>query len=246
MADHTPTRFPRLVAIELRKVAVTRSTRWVLISMLAIAVLLAIATMLISKATGSSEASYALELLALTVPVAIGTPIIGVLIATGDWQHREVTTIFSLVPQRSRIFAAKLSAALVLSVALIVAVAVASCVISLVVAPLVGMQWSAGDVGRAVRTLAVAAIFGSLSGAAIGSAVLSAPLSIIIVFVQALVLDAALLLIPGNVGSYFQGSSVTGFLLGDGPFPAAATSAMLWLVTPLVIGYLRNKHREIG
>ena len=44
--------------------------------MLAIGVLLAIAAMLILKATGSVEASYSLELVAPTLPVAIGTPII--------------------------------------------------------------------------------------------------------------------------------------------------------------------------
>jgi hypothetical protein len=96
-----------------------------------------------------------------------------------------------------------------------------------------------------VTILLCATILGSVSGAAISSALLSAPLSMVFIVVQTLLFETLISLIPGGIAPYLQASSLSNAITDGAPAGPALTSLALWILLPLGIGFWRNQTKEV-
>lgn len=115
---------PRLVGVELRKMADTRSGRWLLGAIVAITALI----LVIFYFFAEPESRTFLNLIGITAtPQGFLLPVLGILLITSEWGQRTALTTFTLVPRRGRVVAAKVAAALLLGLAaIIVALALAT------------------------------------------------------------------------------------------------------------------------
>ncbi|MFC4243425.1 hypothetical protein ACFOYW_08570 [Gryllotalpicola reticulitermitis] len=236
----------RLTKLELRKLIVTRSTRTLLISMACIGVLLSAAVELSAVlGSGAPDADFSVALVVLTAPIAIGIPIIGVLVYTSDWQQREIMTMFLLEPRRPRVYLAKLVATVIAGFLVVAAAAVASLAVTALIATFTPAGFTLGDeLGEPIASVLVYTFTGALFGAAVGAATLNSPLGIVVVTLQSLLIDNALAFVPGDTGSWLRSSAIPEWLAGSGDALHALTSGTLWLLVPFVIGFLRNARRE--
>jgi hypothetical protein len=236
--------FRRLVAMETRKLFVTRSG----------AVLLAVlvALTLLAVAARAAVTDPKLFTLITTAGIGYGTllPVLGILPVTGEWRHRTVLTTFALEPRRGRVLAATCVPPLFMAV-------VASAVAMLLAVP-------ATAVAVAVRGVAAdwavspSALFGwtvlnvllVAMGLALGTLLLNAPAAIVIY------LSAPILLgLLGRLGA--TGETLAGWLdLGAAAGPLATGSmtggeaarlgvaALCWIVVPMAGGVLRVLRKE--
>ena len=134
--DHTidvsPTpRIPlsRLVRVELRKMADTRSGKWLLIGIGVIT----LAVIAIFYATADpSDRTFFNFMAATNGPQGLLLPVLGILLVTSEWTQRTALVSFTLTPVRSRVLLAKVLGGLLAgmaAIALTVVVAVLATVI---------------------------------------------------------------------------------------------------------------------
>lgn len=233
-----------LLWLEIMKLSTVRSGKAVLATMLAVGLVLSLGVCWVLRDRGEGELALSVVLMAFTLCAAIGAPLLGILIFTTDWQHREVLTMFVLEPRRARIFAAKVAASVCIGLALVVGFVLIGLAVSLGFAAGFGLNWVPGELGEVLGMLAVLAIVGSLSGSAMASAFLSGPVTIVVVILQVLLVDNLFLLLPDGIGAYLQSASLSNYLVGDGGLLNAITSGLLWIVLPYAVGYLRMTRSE--
>jgi ABC-2 type transport system permease protein len=165
---------PRLSRVELRKMADTRAGFWLLV----VVGLLAAAIVTITVIAGKAEDKDFASLFQGTLwVVSVLLPVLGILLVTSEWSQRTGLTTFALVPERRRVVAAKVIAAVVLGLA-----ATVVCLITAAAANLV----SGGDWSLSLGTVGLGALFeviNMLLGVAIGLAFMSSALAIVLYFV---------------------------------------------------------------
>jgi ABC-2 type transport system permease protein len=171
---------PRLTRVELRKMVDTRAGFWLLLSIQLMAV--AVVTLVLASG-GEDQRNFATFLDVTLFATSFLLPVLGILAVTGEWSQRTALTTFALVPQRERVIAAKLAAAVVLTLA-----SVAVCLVCATAGNLIaGGSWetSLGEIGQGAlfETLAM------LGGVALGLAFLNSALAIVLFFLVPRVLD---------------------------------------------------------
>ena len=107
VAPIRPLRFSTLTSVELRKLTDTRSSRWLLLSILGL-----VSGVLVYKLTQSRiEVAFDNYSSGVTTVVAFLAPIIALLAMTSEWTERTALTTFTLAPRRLPVIAAKYVAA---------------------------------------------------------------------------------------------------------------------------------------
>jgi ABC-2 type transport system permease protein len=236
----------RLTRVELRKMHDTRAGFWLLLSGL----LLTLATVVISVLTGSSSDHTLSNVLNnSTQALNVLLPIVGILLVTSEWSQRTALLTFTLVPQRGRVLAAKISASIVLAlVAFVAALALSSAGTALNPSGLDG-TWSV-SAGVLAQT-AVFTVISMLIGVALGSAILVSAPAIVASFVLPLAFSAVTHLIGGldGVARWLdQGETLTALTdhaLSANEWARICTTVLLWLVLPLAVGMWRILRGEI-
>lgn len=233
----------RLTLVEARKVFTTRGSRTFLLVVASLGAVIAVAAGFLG---GDQEVNAAAVLTVLGLMFTIAMPVVGVLIFTSDWQHREIGSVFLAQPRRSRSFVAKFVASLLVTALLLAAAAAIATLLSVGLGVLVQrpLVWTGLD--EAIPQLLAGSFVGVLSGAALGAALQNAIGAISLCFVQALLIDPLLGFLPGEAGPYLMSGSITGFVAGDGAFWPFVTAGLLWLVAPLAIGLARYRLGEVG
>jgi ABC-2 type transport system permease protein len=170
----------RLTEVELRKMVDTRAGFWLLLSIQLMAV--AIVGIMLTAASADQQ-NFASLLEATLYGTSFLLPVLGILAVTAEWSQRTGLTTFALVPQRERVIAAKLGAAMVLTL-----VSVAVCLVCATLGNLIaGGSWetSLGEIGQGAlfETLAM------LGGVALGLVFLNSPLALVVFFLLPRVLD---------------------------------------------------------
>ncbi|WP_369138183.1 hypothetical protein [Modestobacter versicolor] len=244
----TPPSLLTLVRVELRKSYDTRAGRWLLVTI----GLAALAVVAISLFVDDAPKTFADYFSFTQLPVGILLPVLGILLVTSEWSQRTAMTTFTLVPRRSRVLTAKVLAAAVLGVLGVLAAAVASG-LATVLTPVFTdqpMDWSL-SAAQAGQVLLVQVVY-VLSGVAFGMLLLSSPLAIVTYFVLPTVFTIVVNLVSALdwVRDWLDLGTVTqpmfeGELDGQG-WAQLATSAALWIVLPMVIGWLRIERSEIA
>jgi hypothetical protein len=237
--------FARLVALEVRKSVDTRAGRWVLATILGLAVLALGWEIWQSRSNPVSLAGFAES---AETPVVLLLPVIGILAMTSEWTQRTALTTFTLSPRRLPVLLAKLVAALAVSLAMIAAVAVL-----VGVATAIGGWVSDGPVEWSMtwRTAAgVPAINGLnvLMGAGIGALIPITGVALTTFYVAPALLSFATSTILVDHGEWVDIFSafnrIAAFDLA-GQTSQTMTAVALWVVLPMVLGLWSSLRREV-
>ena len=243
----------RLVKIELRKMFNTRSGFWMLIS---IGVLSVIATGAVIIFAPDSAVTYKNLASAIGLPMSVILPMIAILAVTSEWSQRSGLTTFTLVPSRGRVIGAKAIATLL--------VGLGSMAVAFAVGALGNVAGSAlagvDTVWDISLSMAPQMVLGDLVGMAIGftlGVVLrNSAAAIVGYFVVSFVMPGALVLLA-QVRSWFEDLqpwidwNETQVVLFDGAtntreeWAMLASTTMIWIVIPLVVGLLFLRRSEV-
>lgn len=245
-ADTPP--LSRLVQVELRKLADTRASRW----LLATSGLLLVAVPAMQFSDRSWQWTFQAFFAGTQLPAQLILPIVGILAMTSEWSQRTALTTFALVPQRHRVTAAKLGA--------VAATAVLTVAASLAVAA--GLNLFAKGFGGAGTWNITAALLGHallsqlvnvLLGAGLGLLLANTPLAIVAFFVapQAAGIVARLLGSSGHPWQWLDIEASAGLLtrtdtLTAGQWAQIAVAVAVWVIIPLAAGTARTGRREIS
>ncbi len=239
--------FVRLVRVELRKSYDTRAGFWLLT---AIGGITAIAVVILLFVGKQRDLTFDNFTAATGIPQGILLPILGILLVTSEWTQRTGLVTFTLEPNRLRVAAAKVSAAVVLG---LIAVAVAFSVAAL--ANLAGMLIRSGDGSWAlglggVVDLTTLQLLGILGGLAFGMLLLNSAAAIVLSFAVPTVF--AILFSWNKIASAApwvdpstaQGPLQTHTMTGE-DWVHLAVNTIIWVVLPLALGVLRIMRSEV-
>lgn len=241
----------RLTTVELRKMADTRSGRW----LLATAGLISAAIVLIVLLVGEPGDLTLAGLFAPTLwPLSIFLPILGILSVTSEWTQRTALTTFALVPERHRVATAKVLAALLLAL-LAAAVSLAFAASGNLIGALAAggdgsWRLTAADLGKGVLFLLVTMML----GVAFGMLLMNSAAAIVLVLVLPVVWSILTELVRAirTVAEWLD-ISVTSGLLIDAEVTMAgqdwaklATSVAMWVLLPAGAGLARLLRREVA
>jgi ABC-2 type transport system permease protein len=163
----------RLSRIELRKMADTRAGFWLLL----VVALMGAGIVTITLLAGEAEDQNLHSLFQGGLwTVSILLPVLGILAVTSEWTQRTGLTTFALVPERERVVAAKVFAAMILGLGAVVACLIAAVVGNL----LAGGSWD-----LPVWLLGQGTLFevvAMLGGVAFGLAFMNSALAIVLYY----------------------------------------------------------------
>ncbi|MGI4894376.1 MAG: hypothetical protein ACRYF3_04600 [Janthinobacterium lividum] len=237
--------FTRLTAVELRKMVNTTSGRWLLVTFLALP-LVVLAFSLRGAVTGISITDNAWDT-PLTV-LRQFLPVLGILAMTSEWTQRTTLTTFALVPQRGRVLAAKLVAALVLTVAVVVTVAALCAGFSVLTGLLTSTPVHADHALQRLGGEVITAALQTLLGAALGAVIQQTAVTMVIYFLVPTLVEV------GASTAFGRGSRWVSVLEGfdniatmhlTGVFAPTLVVVVLWVLLPLGIGTVRTLTRHV-
>ncbi|MEV8147100.1 hypothetical protein AB0O52_03000 [Arthrobacter sp. NPDC080073] len=230
--------------VEMRKLVNTRSSRW-LLSAMALLGMLMIAVFVVVSATRGEPINVSMMLAALALPAGIGAPIISILAVTSDWQHRDAIKFFVLQPKRGVLLLAKYLAVATFALGIILLVCAVAFVASAGFSAIAEYEMVLGDLAKSLWLLTCVTVIGTISGAAVASALLSTPIAIVFVLFQSFVFDSLIGLFAGNATPFLQSATLSNVLTEGGNAIAAISSAAIWIIVPCVIGVWRNRTRDV-
>ena len=248
LAPRTPS-LARLVRVELRKAVDTRSGFWLL---LVIGLLAAAVVTVMLFAVEPRELTFEGFFRNAQWPVVVLLPVLGILAVTSEWSQRTAMTTFTLVPQRSRVVAAKVVAAVLLALLTSLATVLAAAVGNLAA---VAFTDSTGSWARSGAVLGQAVLLQVLNvgiGVGFGLLLLSSPLAIVLFFLLPTLFTILVTLVSSLTGPArwldFSAAStplMEGHMSGE-QWARLATSFVVWGLLPLVLGTLRVVRREVS
>jgi hypothetical protein len=235
----------RLTLVELRKMVDTRSGLWLIVSSV---VLTAAAVALFGIFAEARDIDFAGALEVAIAPGSVLLPILGVLLMTSEWTQRTAMITFALVPQRSRVVAAKLAAGVLLAVAVMAVCLPAAAIGTAFAAPDAAGTWSLS--AELLGRITLSVVISMLMGLAFGALLLNSAAAIVLYFVLPLV-TAALGAIPPlrGVATWLDPTRalapLTGETMSGAEWAHAGTTLALWLGVPLLVGAWRIARGEI-
>jgi ABC-type transport system involved in multi-copper enzyme maturation permease subunit len=246
IADTPRVPFTRLVKVELRKMADTRAGFWLLTS---IGLITAAILVIFLLAAPEGELTFLNFMGATATPQGFILPVLGILLVTSEWGQRTGLTTFALEPSRGRVIGAKIAAALLIGLAaIVIAVALAA------LATVIGGQddaWAnigADDFGK----FALLQVSGILQGLAFGLLLLNSAAAIVLYFVLPIAFNVVMSIWARmqDIAPWVDlGTSQTPLFMGTNlsgeEWAQLATSSLIWIALPLVIGLWRVMRAEV-
>lgn len=234
----------RIVTVELRKSFDTRAGRWLLVSVVGLAVLTTAAVIAFSP---SEEFTYSNFTTAIAVPMGIVLPIIASLAVTAEWSQRSGLTTFTVVPDRGRVMLGKAIGVLVVAIPA-TALALAMGALGNVVASGISGHpavWDQ-DVITAGPNWLLSIALTLMAGFAFGILIRNSAGAIVAFFVYSFVIPPILGLLAvskawfADVRPWIDLDHQTTVLQGGGfdaeQWQQLASAGAIWLVLPLLIG----------
>jgi ABC-2 type transport system permease protein len=247
-----PVPWPRLTAVELRKMFNTRSGFWLMASIVITALLATGAVILFAP---NDEISYGTFATAFGFPMAVILPMVAILSVTSEWSQRSGLTTFTLVPRRGRVIAAKAFAVVAVGVVSIPLAFAIGAVGNVAGSALAGtdLVWDISVVQALYIVLAN--VLGVLVGFMLGVLIRSSAGAIVAYFVYSLLLPTLAGLLAAKQGWFRDLQPWVDFnfsqtrLFDGGPngdqWAQLATSGAIWLVLPLTIGLVLTMRAEV-
>jgi ABC-2 type transport system permease protein len=243
-AAAVPTRPPmqRLTMVELRKMIDTRAGFWLLLLVGVSAIALVVLVLAVGKAADQTMTSLFSDSIQI---ISVLLPIVGLLLVTSEWSQRTALTTFTLVPERSRVVAAKFLAGSALAV-----VAVLVCLAAAAAGNLIaGGSWSfeLSLLGNG----ALYEVISMLGALALGLLLMHSALAIVTYFVLPTVVGIVVEVVSAlhQPSEWFDPSKTTtplaeNTMAGDDWAKLGVTVA-IWVGVPLVLGLLRLRRHEL-
>ncbi len=236
----------RLVRVELRKLADTRASRWLLIAIAAITALIIVIFFLNAD---SSDRTFRNFIQITGTPQGFLLPVLGILLVTSEWSQRTALVSFTLVPVRGRVLLAKVLAALIAGLAAYaLAVAIAALATVLGGADAAWQGIGADDYAK----YGLVQLTGVLQGLAFGLLFLSSAAAIVTFFVlpTAFTIVASLWKPLRDAAKWVDlNTAQTPLLNGDHltgkEWWQVATALAIWVLLPFVIGLVRVLRAEV-
>jgi ABC-2 type transport system permease protein len=236
----------RLIRVELRKLADTRASRWLLI---AIGLITALIILIFFLTANTSDRTFGNFMGATATPQGFLLPVLGILLVTSEWGQRTALVTFTLMPVRRRVLVAKVLAALLAGiVAILVAMGIAALATLVGGAPDAWANIGLDDVGK----FTLLQVTGVLQGLAFGLLFLNSAAAIVTYFVlpTAFTIVAQLWKTLAHAAPWvdlntaqqplFSGTSMSGQ-----DWTKLATATVIWVVLPFVAGLVRVLRAEV-
>ena len=232
----------RLTLVELRKMIDTRAGFWLLL----LVGISAIALVVLVLAVGNAEDQTLTSMFSDAIQIiSILLPIVGLLLVTSEWSQRTALSTFTLVPERSRVIAAKFLASTALAVvAVLICLAVAA----------VGNLIAGGSWSFELSLLGNGALYeviSMLGALALGLLLMHSALAIVTYFVLPTVVGIVVEVVSAlhEPSEWFDPSKSTtplaeNTMAGDDWAKLGVTVA-IWVGIPLVLGLLRLRRHEL-
>lgn len=235
----------RLTAVELRKMSDTVAGIWLQLGVLALTLIVVVLTC----ATGHAAQHTFRHIFSNSLqPEAIMLPVIGVLLVTSEWSQRTTLSSFTLIPQRSRVFTAKLIAAVAMSLPAFAFCLLVSVIGTSVASSGVHGAWTiqGGMFAQALLCLAVS----MLIGAAFGAALLGSVSAVATYFGLPFAVSALTSIVGKHSFVSWIDTATTLTRMTDHPLSAtewgrAGTTLAVWMLLPLALGLWRVLRSEI-
>lgn len=243
--EPAPIGFGRLLGVEWRKGTDTRAARW----LIAIAGFVTLATLLLPLLLPNDmEQSVPGYLEIASTGALILLPIVAILTLTSEWTQRTVLSTFTQEPRRARVVWAKVVVSMLLG--LLGAVwAFAATYGFLAVSSAMGRDVSFELPGEVALGFPLALVLSTLTGAALGALLHHTAFAIVLSFVIPTVVSLVAT-IPAieTVGAWLNPTANLGALAtGDyaGRTAEIGVTVAVWVVVPLVAGFIRTVRREV-
>jgi ABC-2 type transport system permease protein len=247
VSQTSPISFGRLVGVELRKSADTRAGRWLLIAIAALTAVFMVIFFIVAEADDRIFENF---IGIAATPQGFLLPVLGILLVTSEWSQRTALTTFALEPSRTKVIAAKTVAALLFGLAAFVAALVVA-----MLCTLVGGSGS-GFEGLSVATFTLFLALQLLTvvqGLAYGLLWLNTPAAIVTFFVLPIVSSIIFSLVPGlrdaapwvDLGTAQSPLFEAGQGLTGEEYAQLATTSLIWIVVPFIVGWLRVMRAEV-
>lgn len=244
----------RLIRVELRKLIDTRAGMWLLISIGILSALVMIILIWVLAATDET-ATFEDFVGAMSTPMGILLPVLGIMSVTSEWGQRTGLVTFTLEPRRIRIVVAKLVSAVVVAViALIVSVALGA--LGNVLLGLISgddMVWNVSFLQMSGFLLLH--VIGLATGFAFGMLFMNTAAAIVLFFVYSFVLPGLFAAGAALMGWFKDLQPWIDFSAAQAPlFEATMTgkdwaefgvSGLIWFVLPLAVGIWRLLRAEV-
>jgi ABC-2 type transport system permease protein len=235
----------RLTAVELRKTVDTRAGFWLLT---AIGLITVTAMVLMAILAEPEDQTLRGMLEVATLPTAVLMPIVGILLVTSEWGQRTALITFALVPGRTRVFAAKIAAASVVSIAAAWVCLGAAAIATAAAAPGVAGTWDlpAAMIGQ----LLIYTVTGTLIGVAFGAVLLASAPAIVALFAVPIAWGV-IAAVAGIEDIARWADSDTGLspllegTMSGVEWARAGTTLLVWMLLPLAVGLWRIRRAEI-
>jgi ABC-2 type transport system permease protein len=217
--------------VELRKMVDTRSGFWLQVTVLALTVVV----VLISALAGHAEDHTFRNILSNALqPAGILLPVVGILLVSSEWSQRTAIVSFALVPDRSRLIAAKVLAGIVLGLFATAVAVILAALGTALASPDVPHAWSlpVGLLGQDLLYVVTAMITGVDFGLPAAFAAV-----------------ASINALRGTmewINSAHSLSPLTEWILSGHEWGQVAITLLLWMILPLAIGLWRITRNEVG
>ena len=237
--------FGRIAAVELRKTVDTRAGRWLLVLIGGLAI--ATVAWRVTHLTGGTATFDSFVNMAVT-GVALIVPVLGILAMTTEWTQRTALTTFTLAPRRGHVLAAKLLAALILTVlASLFAIAVAAAGLLLDGAATSNTTDWTGWLTTAGGVLVITTL-NTLMGAAFGTLLGHTAASVTWFYVAPNLVTLAtnaLLQSRADWVSYYPALNRISTFDVSGRIPQLTVTMTVWIALPLAVGLIRCLRRNV-
>lgn len=248
MMDSRPS-LARLTEVELRKATDTRAGRWLIVTVAALAVAVVAAQVAFGDPAGRTLGSLVAT---AQLPISVLLPVVGLLSVTGEWSQRTALATFSLVPDRTRVIAAKVLALTGLAV-VAAGVGLAAGAAGFAVAAAQGRATGGWDLSVGViGQLGLVDVVTMLCGTAFGLLILTSAPAIVAFYAVPIGWSAIGRLVPGldDVAGWLDIGRSRVPLVGPGvtgsQWAMFLTSCLLWVALPVLVGLLRVRRVDIA
>ena len=240
--------FARLFKAELRKVADTRSGRWLLVAIIATTPLV-VAVMLVTAAP--KDLTYERFVDFTQTPQKILLPVLGILTITTEWSQRTGLVTFTLEPDRRRVLLAKAGATLLLGLMVIAATFGSAAAGNLLGTALRhgDGSWSFGASG--FLDIALVLLTGLVQGLAYGMLLLISAAAIVAFYVVPNLSSLLFTAVPAlhGAGPWLDLNKAQSALydhhLSGTQWAQVLTATLIWVVLPGALGVIRVLRTEV-
>lgn len=250
--EAVPLKFSRVLAVEYRKLVSTRANRALLGLILGGGVAIGVICAVFHSQLDELTSAWMLRTTLIQLPAQFLVPVLLILLVTSEWSTRSAMTTFTLVPHRGLVVAAKTVAAL--------SIAVATWLITAGLGALSTATGAAIAGSSAVWDIPLGAVLGDLaafvilmiSAYALALLIQNGPAAIVTYFAAPVALVTVAMSVRQlqepiswiDLQSALDNTLMVGGEVTGAGWARLATSAVIWILVPMVVGTIRTLRRE--